>query len=60
MRLAGCSNLPLPDALGETYFAQDPTVVVQLVNGAGSCWTSEFAVGDTQINEVDSIKAQSR
>ncbi len=33
----------LPGPYGDTYFAQNPSVTVQLMNPAGACWSSEFA-----------------
>lgn len=42
-------NLPLPGPVdAETYFAQDPYVLVQLVHdGGGACWESPFSAGAT-------------
>lgn len=42
------------------FFNQTPSVTVQLVNSAGECWTSTFAVADTTKNEADSFKAQTK
>ena len=35
-------NLPMPLPAGLTFFEQDPSVTVQLLNSLGLCWTSEF------------------
>ncbi len=42
------------------FFTQDPSVVVQLVNSEGKCWTSEFAVGDTSRNDGGRFRAKAR
>lgn len=55
---AGGDNLVLPGAVGDTYFEQDPNVLVQLVNDEGTCWTSQFSAGDTKKNLAESFKAQ--
>jgi uncharacterized repeat protein (TIGR01451 family) len=40
-------HLDLPAPLsGTAYFAQNPTLTVQLRNDAGACWTSEFTSAD--------------
>ena len=37
-------NMPLPAPVApERYFDQDPSVTLQLVNDAGTCWASQFA-----------------
>lgn len=36
-------NLPMPlPYSAEQFFANDPSVTVQLINSSGSCWTSDF------------------
>jgi cysteine-rich repeat protein len=35
-------RLDLPGPVSPGYFAQDPSVVVQLHSSAGKCWTTEF------------------
>ncbi len=57
---AGGMNLPLPAPAGATFFRQDPNVVVQLVNGAGKCWTSQFAPDQTKTNDVANFKAATK
>ena len=43
--LAKGVNLPAPAPVSPTqFFNQDPQVTVQLLNGLGNCWTSEFTV----------------
>lgn len=54
------ASLPLSGPVGSTYFSQSPSVVVQLVNDVGTCWTSTFASGDTTTNVADAFKAQTK
>jgi len=43
--------LPLPPPLSSSqYFAQDPAVVVQLVNSDGGCWTSTLPASGARKN----------
>ncbi|MEO8605494.1 MAG: hypothetical protein ABI629_23190 [bacterium] len=49
--------LPAP-ASGLQFFAQDPSVTVQLVNTAGFCWQATYAA-PAQQNQVDRFKAKS-
>jgi len=58
--LASGANLPLPGAASSLYFAQDPHVVVQLINNAGSCWTSQFTPISTTKNETSMFKAATK
>ncbi|MFN2426227.1 MAG: DUF4215 domain-containing protein [Candidatus Binatia bacterium] len=57
---AGGASLVLPAPAGASFFSQEPNVVVQLVGGAGKCWTSEFAPGDTKKNTPALFKAATR
>ena len=41
-------------------FRQDPDVVVQLINDAGKCWTSEFTTIDTRTNSAALFKAATK
>jgi hypothetical protein len=51
--------LQLPPAVGpDQQFAQDPRVVVQLVNANGSCWDAAFSA-PAQRNEPGSFKDRS-
>jgi hypothetical protein len=63
-RLSGLLRHPSPVVRagtdGSTFFNEDTTVTVQLVNSEGKCWTSAFAAADTKKNEADSFKAQAR
>ncbi len=34
-------TLPAPAGPGQ-FFAQDPLLTVQVVNGAGTCWAADF------------------
>ena len=55
-------NLPMPVPFSPNkYFKQDPSVIVQLVNGTGTCWTSEFspAGNGTKKNDGEQFKAKS-
>jgi len=47
---AGGANLALPAPAGASFFSEDPNVIVQLINGDGMCWTSQFSLGDTKTN----------
>ena len=51
--------VPTPDDASE-LFDQDPSVLVQLVNDDGTCWTSEFAPEGTKKNEPDEFRATAR
>jgi hypothetical protein len=44
-------NLPLPAAVGATFFAQDPQVSLQLHNSEGRCWTSVFTTNRSSTPE---------
>jgi hypothetical protein len=57
---AGGPNLVLPAPAGASFFSQDVNVVVQLVNGAGACWTSRFTADDTRTNDAASFKAATK
>jgi hypothetical protein len=51
----GTMNLVLPTPGGSVYFDQNTNVVVQLVNSAGTCWTSSScAIEYRRHNELDS------
>lgn len=54
------ANLVLPGPVGDTYFAQDPNVVAQLVNSEGQCWTTAFVIGDTAKNDTTQFKGQTK
>lgn len=56
----GGANLVLPAPAGASFFSQDPNVVVQLVNGTGKCWTSQFSTGDTRNNDAALFKAATK
>jgi len=57
MKGAGVA-LELPPAAGpEQFFAQDSSVVVQLVNSTNACWSTEFLAGDTKKNAAKGFKA---
>lgn len=58
--LASGASLPLPGPASSLYFAQTPRVVVQLINSAGTCWTSQFTTGDTTKNEATMFKAATK
>lgn len=53
-------NLLLPTPAGASFFSQDPNVVVQLINGAGKCWTSQFTRDDTRSNDAGLFKAATK
>jgi hypothetical protein len=53
-------GLVLPGPAGTAYFAQDTTVMVQLINSTGACWTSSFAAADTTTNDAGKFKAQTK
>lgn len=57
---AGGANLMLPAPAGSTYFAQNPSVDVQLVHPGGRCWTSSFAVENTGANDESGFSAKTR
>jgi len=45
------ASLPLPAPSGAaSYFEQNPSVVVQLQNSVGTCWSSEFPAAGTSSN----------
>lgn len=44
------ASVPLPDALPVGFLSQDPAVVVQWVNDAGSCWSNELMPSGTRHN----------
>jgi hypothetical protein len=46
--------MPAP-ASSTAFFDQSPGVLVQLVNSAGACWTSEFTA-PAKKNEGDRFK----
>ncbi|HXC53508.1 MAG TPA: NF038122 family metalloprotease [Candidatus Limnocylindrales bacterium] len=50
-------NLTLPGPVDPIYFNQNPSVVVQLHNSAGTCWSSEFVPGTETSNGLTSFKA---
>jgi hypothetical protein len=50
-------DTPVPFS-GLEMFAQDPSVVVQLVNDEGVCWTTEFTPVQTKVNDPETFKAQ--
>jgi len=53
------ANVPevVPDD-GSELFDQDPAVTVQLLGGAGACWTSEFLPDGTQRNDAAEFRAK--
>jgi thiosulfate dehydrogenase len=47
------AGLPLPAAVGpDRFFAQDPSVTVQLVNESEQCWTASFTGSKKNAAEV--------
>lgn len=54
------SGLSLPNPVGGTYLRQDPSVLVQSRSSTGMCWTSEFAVTDTNVNAPDKFNASTK
>ncbi len=59
--LAKSTSLLLPGpSSAQQYFEQDSRVIVQLVNSAGSCWTSEYEAADTRKNNGGEFKAAVR
>jgi cysteine-rich repeat protein len=50
-------GLPGPAEL-LTYFSQDPSVLVQLINSSGRCWTNEFF--DAAISTPEKFKSKVR
>jgi hypothetical protein len=58
---AGGSALPLSAAFsGSEYYNQDPSVIVQLISSGGSCWTSQFDVGDTSRNSPTTFNSATK
>jgi cysteine-rich repeat protein len=57
---AAGANLALPAPAGASYFRADPSVVVQLVNDAGKCWTSRFTPSDARTNDAVTFKAATK
>ena len=57
---AGGASLVLPAPAGASFFSQDPNVVVQLVNGTGKCWTSQFTRDETRTNDAGLFKAATK
>jgi cysteine-rich repeat protein len=57
---AAGANLALPAPIGASYFRQDPSVVVQLINGANRCWTSQFTPIQTKTNDAATFKAATK
>ena len=57
---AGGANLILPSPAGTTFFNQNPNLVVQLVNDAGMCWTSQFVPIDDKGNRPSLFKAETK
>jgi cysteine-rich repeat protein len=53
-------SLQLPGPAGSSYFAQQPSVIVQLVNDLGTCWSSTFVISNNKVNDADSFKAQTK
>jgi hypothetical protein len=55
------SGLPIPgpDSVA-AYFAADDSVVVQLVNDTGTCWTSSFTGTHIRKNTADLFKAKAK
>lgn len=49
------ADLPLPGPVGATYFAQDSSVILQLVGGQGKCWSTGF-VTSAQKNDASTFK----
>ena len=53
-----------PLAFPLQYFEQDPSVIINLVNTEGTCWTSEYlpasAGGDVRKNVARDFRAQTR
>ncbi|MFN2426053.1 MAG: M12 family metallo-peptidase [Candidatus Binatia bacterium] len=55
---AGGTNLSLPGPqAGSEYFDQDSSVIVQLLAGEDSCWTSTFVPADTSRSTTTLFKA---
>jgi len=50
----------MPAPAGLSFFTQNPSVIVQLVNQAGMCWTSQFDAVDTSTNESAEFKAATK
>jgi len=56
---AGGTWLPMPaPAAALRMFEQDPRVTVQLVNGGGFCWTTEFEAVGTRQNRAALFRAK--
>jgi hypothetical protein len=59
--VAGGLQFELADANDpETYFRMEPSVVVQLVSSAGTCWTSVFTAEQTKAASSIRFKATAR
>lgn len=43
---------------GSTFFDQDPSVSVLMVNSVGACWSSDLLPAGTTRNQVDAFKAK--
>jgi len=55
------TNLPLPGPIGsDAYFEQDPTVIAELINSDGDCWSAEFDRSDTAANKGARFRANAR
>ena len=58
IQLSGAGDaLPLPGPAGSAYFDQDPSVLVQLRNSSGACWSSEFPRSLTSVNQQERFRA---
>ena len=53
------ANLPAILPFGTAaYFDQDPRVTVELRNGSGACWSTEFVSESTRLNDGGRFKAK--
>ena len=56
---ASGASLPIPIPVsGSEYFAQDPSVVAQLIGSNGMCLTSEFLSSSALVNDGVQFKAK--
>lgn len=59
VKAGGVSLAPILSAFsGSEFFDEDPSVSALLVNGEGTCWSSEFSAAGTKQNEAEAFKAK--
>jgi len=59
LKAGGVSLAPVLSPFdGSTFFDQDPSVSVLLVNSEGTCWSSELFAAGTTRNQQDAFKAK--